>query len=104
VLGEHGVNQQSGARIFMSPGIHGLLFSERMRDQLGVTPPDQGAGCGAGSGQIISRGGFDKRLHVDSEGAGQVCVMILDGFDRLRVCGACCDNDRAHENSCDSTR
>jgi hypothetical protein len=32
---------------------------------------------------------------MGSEGAGQVCVMILDGFDRLRVCGACCDNDRA---------
>jgi hypothetical protein len=61
-------------------------------------------GRSSGTGQIALGCGFGKRLHVDSEGAGQVCVMILDGFDRLRVCGPCCDNDRAHENSCDLTR
>src|SRR5665647_1419685 len=40
VLGKHGVDQQSSAWILASLGIHALLLSKRMRDQLGVAPAD----------------------------------------------------------------
>ena len=52
MLDEHGVDQQPGTRIFVGRGVHSLLFGERVRDQLGLTPSDQRFGGGGGSGQI----------------------------------------------------
>ena len=96
VLGEHGVDQQSGAKVLMRFGVQSLLLRERMRDQLDVTPSDQGVGRGAGPGQIPPGRCIDNRLDLDGQGARQLCVMVLDGLDGLGVCGAGCDNDRTH--------
>jgi len=97
VLGEHGVDQHSSARILMRLGVHGLLLGQRMGDQLGLAPPDQGVGCGAGTWQIAPGRGVDKRLHLDGKGTGQLCVMILDGLDGPGIRGTGCDNDGTHE-------
>jgi hypothetical protein len=80
----------------LGPRVHGLLFCERVRDELGVTPPDQGIGGGAGPRQIATGRSLDQRLHPDGKGTGELRVMILDGLNGLGICGACCDNDHAH--------
>src|SRR5450756_1549858 len=84
----------------MGLGVHGLLLCEGMRDELGVTPPDQGVGGGAG--QATPGCSLQKRLNLDPKGAAQPGMMILDGLDGfdglsgVEICGACCDNDGTH--------
>lgn len=40
--------------------------------------------------------GLDERLHRDGKCAGELRVMTSDCFDRLRIGGVCCSNNRAH--------
>ena len=91
VLGKHRIDQQPGANIFAGIGVHGPLFCERMRDQLGVTPQDQRVGRCAGTWQIAPGGRIQQGLHPDRKGAGQLCVMVCHSLDGLGICGACCD-------------
>jgi hypothetical protein len=85
-------------------GVHRTFLGEGVRDQLGLAPLDQGFGCGGCSGLIASGSSGNERFHLDGKGTRQLRVMVLDGLDRLGVCGAGCDNERAHENSFGSTR
>jgi hypothetical protein len=70
-----------------------------MRDQFGVTPPDQGLGSGAGSGLIAKCCCLDERLDLDCQATGQLPMMILDGFDILGIRSTGCDNDRIQGSS-----
>src|SRR5450759_2491906 len=98
-----GLDQQSSAWILASLGIHALLLSKRMRDQLGVAPADQCFGGRVGAMRIAQCRRVEQDLYLSCQSPGQLSVMILDGFDSLGVCGAGCDDDCAHANSSDST-